>query len=75
MTTKILYLCDRRKCKLCTYPECKHTSDPLHAKNFYIEYDTLVEEGFDERDQRSLLQRLLQKLQICKAKRARRSLQ
>ena len=74
MTIKILYLCDRRKCKSCTYPICKHTSDPLHAKNFYIECDTLVEEGFNERNKRSILQRLLQKMQIRKAKRARRSL-
>ena len=75
MPIKILYLCDRRKCKSCTYPICKHTSDPLHAKNFYIEYDTLVEEGFNnERNKRSILQRLLQKMQICEAKRARRSL-
>lgn len=74
MSSKILYLCDRRKCKMCSYPECKHTSDPLHAKNFYIEHDALVEGGFNERDKRSILQRLLQKMQTRKTKRVRRSL-
>lgn len=27
------YLCDQQKCKNCSYPECKHTSDLNHAKN------------------------------------------
>lgn len=27
------YLCDQQKCKNCSYPECKHTSDLDHAKN------------------------------------------
>lgn len=31
---EILYLCDRRKCEKCSYPECYKTSDVNHAKNF-----------------------------------------
>jgi len=30
----ILYLCDRRACEKCRYPECKHTSDINHAVDF-----------------------------------------
>lgn len=26
-----LYLCDRKKCENCSYPECKHTTDIHHA--------------------------------------------
>lgn len=36
---KIFYLCDRRACESCNAhtdgrPECKHTTDVRHAKNF-----------------------------------------
>lgn len=30
-----LYICDRRKCDICS-PECMHTEDVRHAKNFAI---------------------------------------
>lgn len=30
---KIYYVCDRKKCAPCD-PDCKHTSDITHAKNF-----------------------------------------
>lgn len=40
------YLCDRKKCRNCSYPECKYTEDITHAKNF-----TEVEKGiFVERE-------------------------
>lgn len=29
----ILFLCDRRACEVC-YPECRHTNDIRHAKEF-----------------------------------------
>lgn len=32
MTTKVLYVCDRLACKECS-SECRHTTDPMHAKN------------------------------------------
>jgi predicted house-cleaning noncanonical NTP pyrophosphatase (MazG superfamily) len=32
--TEILYICDRKKCKDCCYPICKHTTDISHAVNF-----------------------------------------
>jgi hypothetical protein len=32
--TEVVYLCDRKKCKDCSYPICTHTSDIEHAKNF-----------------------------------------
>jgi len=38
----ILYLCDRRACKTCG-PECFHTTDITHAKNF-----KLVGDGYFE---------------------------
>lgn len=40
----VLYLCDRRACKHCS-PECHHTSDIAHAKNFELGIDgiTMVE--------------------------------
>lgn len=31
---KVLYLCDRRQCQNCSYPECKYTTDIIHAVNF-----------------------------------------
>ena len=30
----VLYICDQTKCHKCSYPECKHTHDLFHAKNF-----------------------------------------
>lgn len=33
MATKVAYLCDRKLCENCSYPECKHTFDISHAKN------------------------------------------
>lgn len=30
----ILYICDRKKCPNCQ-PECEHTKDISHAKNFF----------------------------------------
>lgn len=34
---KIFYICDRKKCENCN-PDCKHTSDILHAVNFKSVY-------------------------------------
>ena len=31
---KVLYLCDRKACDKCSYPDCKLTYDINHAKNF-----------------------------------------
>ena len=39
---KVLFLCDRRACERC-HPECKHTLDISHAKNFEIENGNYVE--------------------------------
>lgn len=33
MKVKFFYLCDRKACKRCSYPTCKHTSDVNHAIN------------------------------------------
>ena len=30
----IIFLCDRKACPDCSYPECKHTSNIEYAKNF-----------------------------------------
>ena len=32
----VVYICDRRKCENCNYPECKHTFDIKHAANFEL---------------------------------------
>lgn len=34
---KVLYLCNRKKCETCSFPECAHTTDIKHAKNFKFE--------------------------------------
>ena len=31
---KLLFLCDRKACAKCSYPQCKHTPDLEHARNF-----------------------------------------
>ena len=31
---EILFICDRQKCKKCSFPDCKHTRDINHAANF-----------------------------------------
>lgn len=31
---KLLFLCDRKACAKCSYPQCKHTPDLKHARNF-----------------------------------------
>lgn len=42
---RILYICDRKKCKNCD-PGCKHTTDIKHAKHFSRNYcNRFVEDG------------------------------
>ena len=45
---KILYICDRRACHNCSYPNCAHTSDINHAVNFKCENGYFVEKDGDE---------------------------
>lgn len=33
----VFYVCDRRACNRCA-PECRHTMDVRHAKNFEVSY-------------------------------------
>lgn len=42
MATTIYYLCDRRACEKCN-PDCTHTSDIRHAKNFRVVGDAIFE--------------------------------
>ena len=30
----ILFLCDRKACEKCSYPQCRHTQELEHARNF-----------------------------------------
>lgn len=30
----ILFLCDRKACEKCSYPQCRHTPELGHARNF-----------------------------------------
>ena len=39
----ILYICDRKKCDNCSFPECQLTSDISHAVNF-------IKTGFPDKD-------------------------
>lgn len=49
----ILYLCDHR-CECCSYPECDHTTDISHARNFVpYKKDLLVEIEYKERESNS----------------------
>lgn len=32
--SKTAFLCDRKTCGKCSYPVCRHTTDPSHALNF-----------------------------------------
>lgn len=36
---KPLYLCDRKKCDNCSYPQCKFTSDVIHKFNIKSKYE------------------------------------
>ncbi|MEG2332811.1 MAG: hypothetical protein RSB62_11005 [Bacteroides sp.] len=40
---KVLYICDRRACNQCN-PECMHTNDISHAKDFELLHDVFVEQ-------------------------------
>lgn len=39
------YLCDRKKCEDCSYPDCKHTTDITHAKNPHANNFIELEKG------------------------------
>lgn len=48
----ILYLCDHHRCECCSYPECDHTTDISHARNFVpYKKDLLVEVECKEREE------------------------
>ena len=44
--SKILYLCDRRKCENCK-PPCAHTTDISHAVNFEKKDDLWIEKKLE----------------------------
>ena len=35
---EVLYLCDRKACKVCKPEQCRHTTDVNHAVNFRFSY-------------------------------------
>ena len=35
---EVLYLCDRKACKVCNPEQCRHTTDVNHAVNFRFSY-------------------------------------
>ena len=46
---KVLYLCDRKSCKHCSYPECKHTRRLKHAINYTRRpTNDFIKNNFDE---------------------------
>lgn len=42
----ILFVCDRKACPNCHYPDCEHTTDPDHAVNFKKEVHVQKNEAF-----------------------------
>ena len=46
----IHYICDRKACDNCSYPECKHTEDINHAVHFSKEINYKGEECFLENE-------------------------
>lgn len=40
---KVAYECDRRNCERCDNPDCNHTVNVRHAKNFQLVGDVFVE--------------------------------
>lgn len=34
--SNVLYLCDRKACKKCSFPQCCHTTDIRHTTNFSV---------------------------------------
>lgn len=40
---KVLYECDRKRCKKCTYPVCARTHDVQHAVNFSNDHGIYIE--------------------------------
>lgn len=35
MAYSVAYICDRKRCERCSWPQCKHTIDVQHAVNFH----------------------------------------
>ena len=48
---EVAYLCDRKACKNCAYPNCKHTTDIRHAKNFEVSANGSYWEADDDRQE------------------------
>jgi hypothetical protein len=44
----VAYVCDRRKCEVCSYPFCTHTTDVTHAENFRLNGDIYEEKSRKE---------------------------
>lgn len=45
----VLYLCDRKACKKCSFPQCCHTTDVRHATNFSMIPECCDGEKSDDR--------------------------
>ena len=48
MSEEVLYLCDRKKCENCSYPDCTRTTDISHAKNFKHDLEVWYEKDDDD---------------------------
>lgn len=42
----VAYICDRKQCNNCSFPECRHTFDINHAANFI----NVIDNVWGERD-------------------------
>ena len=57
---EVLYLCDRKKCKTCSYPRCKYTTDLAHAGSFAINEAGMYKE-VETKTKRKMIKELLTK--------------
>lgn len=46
----VAYICDRKACSKCSYPECTRTTDINHARNFIRLESQAGEERWVEKD-------------------------
>ena len=46
--TMTFYICDQKACDQCSYPDCKHTNDIKHAKNFKSNAELGMDNGYSD---------------------------
>ncbi len=57
---EVLYLCDRKKCKACSYPKCIYTTDLAHAGSFAINEAGMYKE-VETKTKRKMIKEMIKK--------------